>query len=235
MARTTTVQIPVLIGENYRHLMGTAEVVELEEKGQAKVTLSITADGAPIDARDLVALFTTGSLLFSSSLSRSSHAARKINRGEHLMSKDASYHEAAVYYNEQLAIRAEQLVDEISERFGEVDPFRWARSVGKQHRFHEGRHKKALDKIRRGEKTVNTEDGGEDRVVDDERVVHKSAVDGQFVSAAEAAEDPDTTYETTVEVPTPAQRVEAGPDMSQAPAPVAVDVSGEEQEEKKEA
>lgn len=142
------------------------------------------------------------------------------------MSKDASYHEAAVYYNEQLAIRAEELVTEIDEKFGEVDPYRWARSVGKQHRFHEGRHKKALDKIRRGEKTVETEDGGEDRVVDDQRVVHKSSVDGEFVSAAEAKENPDTTYATSVDVPTPAQPqpVEAGPDMSQTPQPVAVGV-----------
>lgn len=140
------------------------------------------------------------------------------------MSKDASYHEAAVFYNEQLAIRAEELVTEIGEKFGEVDPYRWARSVGKQHRFHEGRHKKALDKIRRGEKTVETEDGGEDRVVDDTRVVHKSSVDGEFVSAAEAKENPDTTYATSVDVPTPAQPqpVEDGPDMSQTPQPAVV-------------
>lgn len=62
MAQTTTLQIPVLIGEGYRHLMGTAEILEEEEKGQAKVVLSITASGAPNDARDLVALFTTGEL-----------------------------------------------------------------------------------------------------------------------------------------------------------------------------
>lgn len=62
MANTTTVQIPILIGEDYRHLMGTAEILELEEEGKAKVIFSVTADGRPNDARDLVALFTTGEL-----------------------------------------------------------------------------------------------------------------------------------------------------------------------------
>jgi hypothetical protein len=133
------------------------------------------------------------------------------------MQKDASYHKAAVYYNSELAKRAEDLVDELEH--DEVR--RWARSVGKQHRFHEGRHKKALQKIESGgAKTAETEDGGEDRVVDDERIVHKSAVDGEFVSAEEAEANPKTTYETSVAVP--AHPVDAGPDMSKSPDPVEV-------------
>jgi hypothetical protein len=62
MGKTTTVQIPILIGEDYRHLMGTAEILEEVENSRAKVVLSVTASGAPEDARDLVALFTTGEL-----------------------------------------------------------------------------------------------------------------------------------------------------------------------------
>lgn len=58
--QTTHVQIPILIGPEYRHLMGTAEILEIEEKGQAKVTISVTADGSPTDAKDLVALMTAG-------------------------------------------------------------------------------------------------------------------------------------------------------------------------------
>jgi hypothetical protein len=147
------------------------------------------------------------------------------------MPKDASYHRAAVFYNEQLAIRAEKLVEELEHE--EVS--RWARSVGKQHRFHEGRHQRALDKIENaGKKTVETEDGGEDRVVDDERIVHKSAVDGEFVTAAEAEANPDTTYETTVEVPQAPAPVEDAADISQTPSPVSnmpnVGTPGEEME-----
>lgn len=135
------------------------------------------------------------------------------------MPKDASYHRAAVRYNEQLAIRAEELVDELEHE--EVS--RWARSVGKQHRFHEGRHRRALDKIEHGgKKTVQTEDGGEDRVIDDERIVHRSAVDGRFVTEEAAEQSPDTTVSETMDAPVPAEPspVEDAADESKAPEPV---------------
>lgn len=133
------------------------------------------------------------------------------------MQKDASYHKSAIQYNEELAEKAEELAEKVEHE--EVQ--RWSRSVAKQHRFHAGRHKKALAKLESsGEKTVSTEDGGEDRVLDDERTVHKSAEDGQFVSAEEAAEHPDTTYETEVAVPGPAQPIDAAPDPTQAASPV---------------
>lgn len=80
------------------------------------------------------------------------------------MLKDASYHQAAIQYNGELAKFAEDLADEL----GHPEVERWARSVAKQHRFHEGRHQKALDKIERHQaKTVNTEDGGEDTTVEE--------------------------------------------------------------------
>lgn len=59
------------------------------------------------------------------------------------MPKDVSYHKAAVRYNEELAIFAEDLADTLENE--EVQ--RWCRSVSKQHKFHAGRHKRALDNL----------------------------------------------------------------------------------------
>ena len=58
--------------------------------------------------------------------------------------KDASYHEAAIRYNESLAEHADQLATELQHE----EVARWSRSVAKQHRFHAGRHRKALEKLR---------------------------------------------------------------------------------------
>lgn len=115
-----------------------------------------------------------------------------------MIPKDASYHRSAVMYNEELAAFAEEL----STRLPHEEVARWARSVSKQHKFHAGRHKKALAKLAQNSdtKSVETEDGGEDHIVEDERVVHKSAKDGKFVSAAEADANPDTTFEEHVPV-----------------------------------
>lgn len=79
--------------------------------------------------------------------------------------KDASYHEAAIQYNESLAGHAEDVAKELDH----PEVARWSRSVAKQHRFHAGRHRKALEKIqsKTGPKTVETEDGGEDAVIDE--------------------------------------------------------------------
>lgn len=63
------------------------------------------------------------------------------------MPKDASYHEAAIRYNEEIAAFAEDL----SERLEHEEVARWSKAVGKQHRFHGGRHKRALNKIRQSE------------------------------------------------------------------------------------
>lgn len=55
---THNIQIPILIGDNYRHVMGKATVEELEHSGLVIVTLEITTGGQ--NARDLVALMTSG-------------------------------------------------------------------------------------------------------------------------------------------------------------------------------
>lgn len=109
--------------------------------------------------------------------------------------KDRVYHESAIIYNKELAEHAEELTSRIK------DPTvrKWCQSVAKQHRFHEGRHTRALEKLNtHGGTTVETEDGGEDRVIDDEQFVHRSAIDGKYVSAEEAEDNPDTTVRETV-------------------------------------
>lgn len=62
------------------------------------------------------------------------------------MDKNISYHTSAIQYNEELANFAELL----AERLEHEEVARWARSVSKQHRFHAGRHKKALSKLESG-------------------------------------------------------------------------------------
>ena len=59
------------------------------------------------------------------------------------MQKNVSYHESAIQYNEQLALEAEkqeQLVEHSEVK-------KWCRSVARQHRFHEKRHRSALAKM----------------------------------------------------------------------------------------
>jgi hypothetical protein len=80
-----------------------------------------------------------------------------------------------------------------------------------------------------------SEDGGEDRVVDDEHIVHRSAESGQFVTEKTADESPATTVEERIDAPratgdvhypfkveTPAdsEPIEEGPDPTQAAEPV---------------
>lgn len=80
------------------------------------------------------------------------------------MQKDASYHEAAIKYNEELA----DFAQELSGRLENEEVSKWSRAVSKQHKWHAGRHKRALAKIlNRGKGAVeNTEDGGEDQALD---------------------------------------------------------------------
>lgn len=116
------------------------------------------------------------------------------------MQKDRSYHEAAIQYNEEI----EEFANELATRLEHEEVSRWARSVAKQHHFHAGRHKKALAKFdSQNVETVNTEDGGEDRVFDDEKVVHRSAASGQFVTEEFSENHPRTTTEEHVDVERP--------------------------------
>lgn len=63
------------------------------------------------------------------------------------MPKSRQYHEDAILYNEVLAEAAETVAKEIKDP--EIQ--KWPTSVGKQHRFHASRHKKALVKLDKGE------------------------------------------------------------------------------------
>jgi len=155
--------------------------------------------------------------------------------------KDRSYHESAVRYNEGLY----EFATELAESIEHPEPKRWCLAVAKQHKFHLGRHQRALRKLegQDANAVVDTEDGGEDSViVDDERIVHRSAVSGQFVTENEAVENPDATVEETIDapraagdalrpfeaVPGPAQPVDAAPDSSLAAESVEADPSGPE-------
>ncbi len=57
--------------------------------------------------------------------------------------KSVTYHRSAILYNEELAARAEALVEEVED----PEVKKWCTSVGKQHRFHAKRHKSALEKL----------------------------------------------------------------------------------------
>lgn len=66
------------------------------------------------------------------------------------MPKDAAYHESAIRYNQEIAQFAEDLAPTLEDE--EVQ--RWSRAVAKQHRFHEGRHKKALSKLSQDQEAI---------------------------------------------------------------------------------
>lgn len=102
------------------------------------------------------------------------------------MQKPASYHRSAVIYNEALAEAAEGL----SEKLEDPEIQKWARSVGKQHRFHLKRHKLALEKIEAGEEVDEEPDS----------VQHRDAETGQYVSEEYANEHPSTTVQESDEV-----------------------------------
>lgn len=70
------------------------------------------------------------------------------------MDKNISYHKSAIQYNEELADFAEALAGKLEHE----EVARWALSVSKQHRFHAGRHKKALAKMQHNGTGVDTDD-----------------------------------------------------------------------------
>lgn len=57
--------------------------------------------------------------------------------------KDRSYHESAIVYNEGLALAAEGQAEKVEHPI----PKKWNNAVAKQHRFHEKRHRAALEKL----------------------------------------------------------------------------------------
>lgn len=59
------------------------------------------------------------------------------------MSKSATYHESAVIYNETLAECAKSL----SESLEDPEVSKWCAAIGRQHDFHAGRHRRALNRL----------------------------------------------------------------------------------------
>lgn len=59
------------------------------------------------------------------------------------MPKNAMYHESAILYNEEFVTFANAMADRVED----AEVKRWCRGIAKQHEFHAGRHKKALDKL----------------------------------------------------------------------------------------
>lgn len=59
------------------------------------------------------------------------------------MSKDLAYHEAVVDYNQQFAEFAEQVVDSIEEPTVK----KWCASIARQHRVHERRHRRIVERL----------------------------------------------------------------------------------------
>ena len=59
------------------------------------------------------------------------------------MKKDETYHNAAITYNEEIAVLAEGL----AERLPHPIVQKWCQAVAKQHRHHEKRHRAALAKL----------------------------------------------------------------------------------------
>lgn len=127
------------------------------------------------------------------------------------MPKDKRHHEAAVMYNEELADFAEDL----AARLPDSEPKKWCVAVSKQHRYHANKHKAALAMIdNQGEAVEELDSGGqiedvpaEDEIIEpsqyngDDKIVHRSAETGQFVTEDFADENPATTVEESVEVP----------------------------------
>jgi hypothetical protein len=59
------------------------------------------------------------------------------------MKKNEPYHESAILYNEILA----QAAESAAERVPHPVVKKWCVGIGKQHRFHEARHRAALEKL----------------------------------------------------------------------------------------
>lgn len=60
-----------------------------------------------------------------------------------MITKDETYHKSAVFYNEEMAKAAENLAENVEHPIIQ----KWCRAVGKQHRYHEKKHRHALDRM----------------------------------------------------------------------------------------
>lgn len=121
------------------------------------------------------------------------------------MPKSRQYHEDAILYNEVLAEAAE----DVAKKIKDPEIRKWPTSVGKQHRFHASRHKKALAKLDKGEPYAPVEmipegldlDGGSvfDPLTPEEPEDTRSVAEQQAEFAASQA-DVDTDERTDAEI-----------------------------------
>lgn len=145
------------------------------------------------------------------------------------MEKDATYHESAIRYNDELAQFADQLADTLEH----TEVKRWCRSVAKQHKFHLGKHERALKRLNEKEELEMNEQTPAATEPDEGIVVQ--TYDGQTLDDFEEATDAivDGAMEKAVESePMAAAPIDAGsPNPEQAAEPVDAGVGVETHEQ----
>lgn len=146
------------------------------------------------------------------------------------MPKDATYHESAVIYNEEMAEFAGSLAERDDIKDPEVK--RWCRGIAKQHGFHLEQHQMALERLQKTQKkgpknrdkparkggkhrgrrgrprTISTEIGREKSIVDEQ---------AEYAARAEALEQSSAA-------PMDASPVDADPRSEQDAKPIQVGV-----------
>lgn len=139
------------------------------------------------------------------------------------MAKDASYHKAAIKYNESLAEAASKLAETLEHEVIK----RWCRGVARQHRFHAMKHKKLLNrmenkKMNEKKAVVETNDiAGGGGSADPEDNLSVEEQQRRFAERMENQGSDDDPTETPAPVdPAPAAPpVESSPDPEQAAEP----------------
>lgn len=127
-----------------------------------------------------------------------------------MSTKDASYHQAAIQYNDELADFAEDL----SARINHEEVARWPKSVSKQHRFHAGRHRKALEKLERSSET----DSSPSALAPDEHIVRTTEGNLEVVSDTEAVPALSPTEQTPALTPFELAKAKSAANKTEDPA-----------------
>jgi len=119
------------------------------------------------------------------------------------MQKDRTYHQSAIEYNDAFV----EFAEKIAETVEHPEVRRWCRGIAKQHKFHAGRHRKALEKLEQGPTVIVADENGPEGydpgdVVD---VIDAPKAEGNALSPFEVVETP---------------VVDEGPDATLAAQPV---------------
>jgi hypothetical protein len=132
------------------------------------------------------------------------------------MPKDASYHKAAIRYNEELAVFA----DNLSSKLENDEIQRWARSVSRQHKIHAGHHRKALKRLKnslRGRRKNQEKNVTENatKTIEQEQAEFAASMEAQNIAGGGGSADPEDatpTEERPESQPTEPPPVEGTPD-----------------------